>query len=201
MPYRWRTDTRRAMVMGGMMPKPSSRGRQTHSPASPCRAVYLEEEEGPRGVWAWPAARLFSSREICSQDRRWRTAARTASEAGGTQPRQSSRGRQGHTPAARLTWQSHSPLLHWPCCPGNALRGCTAWTLAEPPPASTIAEPPPAWTSILHWAGGLQVSRAPGLQVSRSPGLQVSRSPGLQGSRAPGLQGSLWSRQSDVGYA
>lgn len=34
MPYRWRTDTLRAVVMGGMRPKPSSRGRQTHSPAS-----------------------------------------------------------------------------------------------------------------------------------------------------------------------
>lgn len=37
MPYCWRTDTLRAVVIGGMAPKPSSRGKQRHSPAS--RAV------------------------------------------------------------------------------------------------------------------------------------------------------------------
>lgn len=37
MPYCWRTDTLRAVVIGGMAPKASSRGKQRHSPAS--RAV------------------------------------------------------------------------------------------------------------------------------------------------------------------
>lgn len=37
MPYFWRTDTLRAVVIGGMAPKASSRGKQRHSPAS--RAV------------------------------------------------------------------------------------------------------------------------------------------------------------------
>lgn len=34
MPYRWRTDTLRAVVIGGMIPKASNRGKHIHSPAS-----------------------------------------------------------------------------------------------------------------------------------------------------------------------
>lgn len=42
MPYRWRTDTLRAVVMGGMRPKASSRGKHRHSPAS-CAVLQVKQ--------------------------------------------------------------------------------------------------------------------------------------------------------------
>lgn len=43
MPYRWRTDTLSAVVIGGMSPKASSRGKHRHSPAS---CAVLQAKQG-----------------------------------------------------------------------------------------------------------------------------------------------------------
>lgn len=67
MPYRWRIDTLSAVVIGGMSPKESRRGKQRHSPAS--RAVLqakqgkhqkAKQPETKTGVhlWCFPAAKV-----------------------------------------------------------------------------------------------------------------------------------------------